>query len=265
MLFVISSSIGSTGAMDTTWWDTHANTKGSGDVLTNILNRGQVQMSYKFWTYTYGKNVVNGELVRFWVITFYLKIDPLENNGTSTILSSANITFQQPTPFEINNYNPTRTSSSKNEVLYFMPSVYPNMSTQIPYSIPYVEIDPQSQYNFYSFGGSSSWLLHFKNSAQTHHVSSNTSYMEKCSISLQTINEGTFNTIIVPFYISLNAPNSTPSVYTESVTNKSTTTPSLTIPSVFLGISVLAVSLLLKKRKKILILWKCFLEESKEY
>ena len=264
MLFVISSSINSAEVMDTTWWDAHANTKGSGDVLTNTLNKAQIQVFYQFWTYTYGKGVVNNEPVLFWIITFYLKIEPLENNGSSTTLSLANITFQQPTSFEMSTYNPSSTLSSKDEKLSFMPSVYPNISTQIPYSIPYVEIDPQSQYqNFYSFGGSSSWLFHFKNSAQTHstevyfqnflydnNLASNTSYVEKCSISLQTTHDGTFNTIIVPFDISSYAPNSTQSVYTKLVTNKSGTTPGLTIPLFLLGISVLAVLLLLKRRKK---------------
>ena len=47
MLFVISSSINSAGAMDTTWWDAHANTKGSGDVLTNTLNKAQIQVLLK--------------------------------------------------------------------------------------------------------------------------------------------------------------------------------------------------------------------------
>ena len=96
ILFVGSSMINPSVALNTSWWDSNANNQGSGNVLTNSLNKAQVNVFYKFWVYNDGKHVINNEPALVWIITFYSQVNPLENNGSSTNLNSANITFQHP-------------------------------------------------------------------------------------------------------------------------------------------------------------------------
>lgn len=229
--------------------------RGSGNVLTNSVNKAQAQIHYKYWTYITGKGVVNDQPAFFWYITFYLQINPLDSNGSSTSLNTANITFLHPNHFIQDSSNPGLTYSSNTEYLYYTPAFL--NESQVKYPVPDVKITPYDNHESPAYV---TWLLQFNHNAKKDqtgiyfqmnlidfNANVNETFIDNCSISVQS-SAGTFNTIIVPFYVSLNTPNSNPSIYTVSVSNQSTPSNKLITNQLLMlldfGMIVFAVSYL---------------------